>query len=109
MKKLLLLDADVLIDLHSLGLFQRICKFYDVHLAREVLEEAPFYKKQGVRHKIDIGADVTIIESIGIESLEKVQKAAKEARLGIDPGESASIAYIDETEKGVARGTSVNK
>jgi len=48
MKKLLLLDADVLIDLHSLGLFQRICKFYDVHLAREVLEEAPFYKKQGV-------------------------------------------------------------
>ena len=99
MRKLLLLDADVLIDLHSLGLFQRICKSYHVHLTRKVLEEAPFYKKQGAKHKIDISADVTIIESIGIESLGKVQNEAKEARLGIDPGESASIAYIGETDK----------
>lgn len=98
MRKLLLLDADVLIDLHSLGLFQRICKSYHVHLTRKVLEEVPFYKKQGAKYKIDISADVTIIE-IGIESLGKVQNEAKEARLGIDPGESASIAYIDETDK----------
>jgi hypothetical protein len=99
MRKSLLLDADVLIDLHSLGLFQWICKSYHVHLTRKVLEEVPFYKKQGAKYKIDISADVTIIESIGIESLGKVQNEAKEARLGIDPGESASIAYIDETDK----------
>jgi hypothetical protein len=99
MKKLLLLDADVLMDLHSLGLFQKICKSYDVHLTREVLGEAQYYKKGGVKRKIDIGTNVTIIENIHIESLRKVQREAKEARLGIDPGESASIAYIDETEE----------
>ena len=32
MRKLLLLDADVIIDLHSLGLFGKIRKTYDIFL-----------------------------------------------------------------------------
>ena len=98
MGKLLLLDADVIIDLHILGLFEKIRKAYDICLTRNIFEEARYYKKDGVRRDIDI-KDVTIIENIDLESLRKVQREAKEAMLAIDPGESTSIAYLDQTEE----------
>jgi len=60
MRKLLLLDADVIMDLHTLGLFGKIKKAYNICLTRAVLEEA---------------------------------------RLGIDPGESTSIAYLIQTDE----------
>ena len=63
MRKLLLLDADVIIDLHTLGLFGKISKAYDACQTRNVFEEA------------------------------------REARLGIDHGESTSIAYLIQTEE----------
>jgi hypothetical protein len=44
MKKLLLLDADVIIDLHSLQLFEKLRKSYHLHVTQEVLAEARFYK-----------------------------------------------------------------
>jgi hypothetical protein len=98
MRKLLLLDADVVIDLHVLGLFGKISKAYDICLTRNVFEEAGYYKKDGTEIDIDI-KDVTIIENVDLESLRKVQREAKEARLGIDPGESTSIAYLIQTEE----------
>lgn len=98
MRKLLLLDADAVIDLHTLGLFGKISKAYDLFLTRTVFEEAKYYKKDGAKIEIDI-KNATIIENIDIESLKKVQREAKEARLGIDPGESMSIAYLIQTEK----------
>lgn len=98
MRKLLLLDADVVIDLHTLGLFGKISKAYCVCLTRSVFEEARYYKKDGAKIEIDI-KDAAIIEDVDFESLKKVQTEAKEARLGIDPGESMSIAYLIQTEK----------
>jgi hypothetical protein len=98
MRKLLLLDADVVIDLHTLGLFGKIGKAYDVCLTQTVFEEARYYKKDGTKIEIDI-KNATIIEDIGLENLKKVQREAKEARLGIDPGESASIVSLIQTEK----------
>ena len=101
MRKLLLLDADVIIDLHTLDLFGKISKAYDIFITRNVFEEARYYKKDGVRRDIDI-KDVTIIEDIDLESLRKVQREAKEAMLAIDPGESTSIAYLAQTEEEIA-------
>ena len=98
MRKLLLLDADVTIDLHTLDLFGIIRKAYDICLTRTVFEEARYYKKDGVKIDIDL-KDVTIINNVDLESLRKVQREAKEARLGIDPGESTSIAYLIQTEE----------
>lgn len=98
MRKLLLLDADVVIDLHSLDLFEKIKKAYDICLTRNVFEEARYYKKSGAKIGIDIKA-VTVIDDVDLESLRKVQRKAKEARLGIDPGETTSIAYLIQTEK----------
>ena len=98
MRKLLLLDADVIVDLHTLGLFGKIRKTYDISLTRSVFEEAKYYKRSGEKVAIDI-RDVTIIENVQIESLRKVQREAKEARLGLDPGETTSIAHLIETRE----------
>jgi hypothetical protein len=98
MRKLLLLDADVVIDLHALGLFEKISNTYHICLTRSVFEEAIYYRKDGAKIAIDITKEVTI-KNVGLESLKKVQRKAKEARLVIDPGEAASIAYLIQTEK----------
>ncbi len=99
MKRLLLLDADVVIDLHSLGLFEKICRAYDVYVTQEVYEEATYFKKGGSKNPINIADKVVVIKNVDLENLEKVEKEAKEARLVIDPGELTSIAYINQTEE----------
>jgi len=99
MKKLLLLDADVIIDLHSLGLFDRICKTYDVCVTRTVLGEASYFKKDGKRHKIDIRGRVNVVEDVDLDSLKAVQRESKEARIGIDTGELESVSYLNCTEE----------
>jgi hypothetical protein len=98
MRKLLLLDADVIIDLHTLGLYGKISKAYEICLTRNVFEEARYYKRDRAKIDIDI-KDVIIIENVDLESLRKVQREAKEARLAIDPGESTSIAYLIQAEE----------
>ena len=98
MRKLLLLDADVIIDLHTLGLFGTIRKAYDICLTRSVYKEVRYYKKEGTKIGINLKY-VTIIDDIYLENLRQVQREAKEARLGIDPGESSSIAYLIQTEE----------
>ena len=99
MKKLLLLDADVIIDLHTLGLFEKITKKYDIWVTRTVLGEAQYFKKEGKRERIDISNKVTVIDNVELDSLKKVQNEAKETRLGIDPGELESVAYMSNTEE----------
>ena len=101
MRKSLLLDADVVIDLHALGLFGKITKAYNICLTRAVLDEARYFKKEGAKIDIDV-KDITIIEDVDLETLQKVQREAKEARLAIDPGESVSIAHLLHAEEAVA-------
>ncbi|MEA3361598.1 MAG: hypothetical protein U9R17_19615 [Thermodesulfobacteriota bacterium] len=99
MRKLLLLDADVIIDLHTLGLFEKISRAYDVYVTQEVYEEATYFKKGGSKNPINIADRVIVIKDVDLEGLEKVEKEKKEARLVIDPGESTSIAYINQTKE----------
>ena len=98
MRRSLLLDADVVIDLHTLGLFGKISRAYDICLTRDVFVEARYYKKDGIKIDIDI-KHVVIIRNVNLESLREVQREAKEARLVIDPGESTSIAYLIQTDE----------
>lgn len=100
MRKLLLLDADVIIDLHTLGLFGKIRKAYDICLTQEVFKETKYYKKDRAKINIDL-KDVTIIDDIDLEKLGQVQREAKEAMLGIDPGEFTSIAYLIQSEEDI--------
>jgi len=98
MKRLLLLDADVIIDLHTLDLFEKIAKAYDVCVTRTVLGEAQYFKKEGRREKIDITDKVTVVD-VAPEDLNLVRIEGKEARLGIDPGELEAIAYLNTAEE----------
>lgn len=101
MKKLLLLDADVIIDLHTLGLFDRIIKGYEINVTKTVLSEASYFKSGGTKTKIDIRDQVTIVENVAVEHLQTVRNEAKEARLGIDPGELEAIAYLIQEKEGL--------
>ncbi len=61
MQKLLLLDADVIIDLHVMNLFNKLSKSYAVMVTSEVLREANYYKKGGRRLPINIENIVLLI------------------------------------------------
>jgi len=98
MKRLLLLDADVIIDLHTLDLFEKILKTYDVYVTRTVLGEAQYFRKAGYQEKIGIAGKVTIID-VAPEDLNLVRIEAKEARRGIDAGELEAIAYLNTAEE----------
>ncbi len=99
MKKLLLLDADVIFDLHTLGLFEKIARTYRLYVTKTVLGEAKYFKREGIKQKINIRDDVTVINDVALDSLSCVRTEAKEARLGIDPGELESIAYLSTAEE----------
>lgn len=99
MTKLLLLDADVIIDLHSLDLFEKICRSYEVCITKTVSNEAKYYKKGGQKYPIQLHPEIEIIEDIKIKSLMEVEKHAKGVTLQIDPGEAESIAFLIEAEE----------
>jgi len=94
MRRLLLLDANIIIDLHTLGLFDRICKSYDVYVTPEVFKEADRYPAGGKYHKIFIKTKVKIIQDVALESIDEVLNEAREAWLSVDEGETTSIAAI---------------
>ena len=101
MKKLLLLDADVIMDLHTLALFEKFIKAYEVSVTQTVLGETKYFKKDGQRQEIYISDTVTIIDDVDIDSLMHVRNEAKEAQLGIDPGELESITYMRNAKEEV--------
>ena len=98
MKRLLLLDADVIIDLHSLDLFEKILGTYDVYVPRTVFREARYFKKGGRKEKIGIAGKVTVVD-VAPEDLNLVRIEAKETRRGIDAGELEAIAYLNTVEE----------
>jgi hypothetical protein len=56
---LLLLDANVVIYLFELGIWDRVLSLCDIHLARTVIDEAQFYEDdQGGKHPFDLSSYV---------------------------------------------------
>ena len=101
MKKLLLLDADIIMDLHTLDLFEKVRNVYDIYITKTVLDEAKYFKKDGERFEINLTNEVNIIEDINIENLNRVHENAKDAMLQMDLGEATSIAYLIETDEDI--------
>jgi hypothetical protein len=94
MKELLLLDADVVIDLHILDLFDKMCSSYEILVTKVVFDEAKYYPKNGTQVPINITNKVRIVEDIDVGFLEIIQEEEREAGLRIDDGEKTSIAYL---------------
>jgi hypothetical protein len=55
-ESLLLLDANVVVCLFELGLWDEICAAYDVHVGETILNEALYYRSADGRHRIDLKA-----------------------------------------------------
>jgi aromatic ring-opening dioxygenase LigB subunit len=101
MKKSLLLDADVIIDLHSMDLFDKMAKAYNLKATRKVCKEAKFYYRKRKKLPIDLTQKIAIIENVDIDRLGEVHLEAKEAQLMIDEGEATSLAYIAESKEDI--------
>jgi len=81
---LLLLDANVVIHLFKLGIWQRLIERCDVHLAGTVVEEAQFYADDdGERHYIDLSRD---IDSGAISTFDILPSQLQAFRERFDPG-----------------------
>ena len=74
MKKLLLLDADVIIDLHTLGLFNHVAGSYHLYAADKVIDEAKYYKKDGSRIEVNLSGKIEKIENVQIASLQTIMQ-----------------------------------
>jgi len=101
MKKLLLLDADVVIDLHTLELFDKICGAYDVKVTKQVFDEVKYYPKNGIKRPINISNEVQVINDIDVDFLKMIQREEREARLTIQLGEKTSIAYLLQAKEDI--------
>jgi hypothetical protein len=98
--RLLLLDANVVIEISRQGLWDQMVARCDIHLAQTVLDESQFYDDdQGGRHYIDLTSYITA-KSIAVFDLTPSQMNGFQARFDpvyfekLDPGETESLAYL---------------
>jgi hypothetical protein len=98
--RLLLLDANVVIEISRHGLWDKIVAACEIHLARTVVEEAQFFHDaNGDRREIDLGPFVNA-KTITIFDLTPSDLAAFRAKFDpvyfekLDPGETESLGYL---------------
>lgn len=104
MKKfnLLLLDANVVIEISRHELWDEIVARYNIHLAQTVLDESQFYEDdQGDKHYVDLASFVSA-KRITLFNLTTSQLDGLRAQFDpvyfekLDPGETESLAYLLE-------------
>jgi len=104
MLKLLLLDADVIIIAHELGVWDQLVQKCSISVTETIVKEAGYWEdNKGEQHVIDLESFVTKgqIDSIPVE-LSKVRKFRQ--RFGpvylenMDPGESETLAFVDASD-----------
>ena len=52
--KLWLLDADVIIDLLSLDVFDKLTRSHEIFAASTVIDEVRFFKRSAEKHPVDL-------------------------------------------------------
>jgi hypothetical protein len=103
--RLVLLDANILIQLFELKIWPRLIERFEIIVAETVLAEADFFFEDGAAVKIDLRPD---IESRRIR-IVSVDTAAVQVFLArfepnylekLDPGEAESLAYVVSNNDG---------
>ena len=95
-----LLDADIIIDLLALNVFDNLVRDHEIFVSSSVIEEIAYYKKEGVKHRIDFkGSYVlkgSIIEiSASTEDIVRLSNMLpRELHPTIHSGEFESIAIL---------------
>jgi hypothetical protein len=98
--RLLLLDANVVIEIAKQGLWEQLVDRCDIHLAQTVLDESQFYDDdEGNRHYIDLSSYVSA-NRISVFDLEASQMKQFCDHFDsvylekLDAGEAESLAYL---------------
>ncbi len=104
MERLLLLDADVVINLYSLNLWNGVVKNHEVYVSSTVarVEVTHYPDSQRQRIPLDLIPQIdngTIKEiSASAQDLKTLTDRLKSSKIGLDPGELESIAVIAENK-----------
>lgn len=101
--KLLLLDANVVIYLHELGLWDTVVEQCDVHLSATVIGECDFFRDANeIDHRIDLrpyieNGTVTMFEVPLDKIIAFMADFSKSYKADLDPGEAESLTYLLES------------
>jgi hypothetical protein len=97
--KLLLLDADVVIEAHKLGAWDALKEAFSIAVPATIVREAPYFTssegRQGInlQREIDAG-EITCIDATADEIQATFENFAPVFMQGIDDGEKEGIAII---------------
>lgn len=103
--KLLLLDANIIIYAHELGIWDALVQQCSLLVAETVVQEADFwYDDSGGRHEIELNPyiqdsqiDVIAVELIAVRAFHRRFRQPYAEKL--DDGELESLAYLDAAEQ----------
>ena len=102
--KLWLLDADVIIDLLSLDVFDRLAGSHEIFAASTVIDEVRFFKRSDEKHPVDLQQQyvssglVKELSASPDEIKEVLTKLPAINHENIDPGELESLAILSREE-----------
>lgn len=103
--KLWLLDADIIIDLLSMDLFDKLVGKHNIHVSSTVISEVKYFSKCDTKVEIDFRKDYVeagLIEehSASIEEIKQIRaKLPSLRRDSIDSGEIESLAVLLREEE----------
>lgn len=103
--KLLILDANVVIQLHELGLWQTVIAKYEVHLSRIVIDdEVKYYHGREQDKLVDLSEDVTEgrlhVFEVDIADLNDFRERFDPTYLErLDPGETESLTFMLKSQQ----------
>ena len=102
--KLWLLDADVIIDLLSIGVFDKLVACHEIYAASTVINEVRFFKRGGEKYSVDlrrqyVDRDLLKEHTASSDEIRAIlSKLPVLTRESIDPGELESMAILDREE-----------
>lgn len=101
---LVVVDANVVIKLHELRLWDRVVKEVDIHVARTVIDECQFWIKDEVRYEINLAPDIQAsrITTFAVDRTDQndfLKELSVVSRGRIDPGEIESLAWLYHSDR----------
>ncbi|MBT0663127.1 hypothetical protein KI809_02335 [Geobacter pelophilus] len=102
--KLWLLDADVIIKLLEIDVFDRLVAMHDLHVASTVVDEVKYYRRAGRKFQVDFRQQyiTTGLVTETLATAEEMQEVLRRLPLlrqqGVHAGEIESLAVLVRQE-----------
>ncbi|MBI5657089.1 MAG: hypothetical protein HZC44_09895 [Geobacter sp.] len=102
--KLWLLDADVIIKLLEIDVFDRLVAMYDLYVASTVVDEVKYYRRSGRKFQVDFRQQyittglVTETQATAEEMQDVLRRLPLLRQQGVHAGEIESLAVLVRQE-----------